>query len=141
CDRAAYVAPVEQDASGGKFDSRPREQLLQLALGGGIAGIDSRSARRQRDRPIHRAGVDVLEAERACQALRDRRFARADRPVDCDYRPRALHFSPSRIARPRSNRASKRAPSPSAIARANSSKLVRNSSSAATIASRLVSTI
>ena len=53
---------------------------VELALRLGIVGADSCGARRNRDRAVHRASVDVLEAEHLGQAPGNGRFARADRP-------------------------------------------------------------
>ena len=50
-----------------------------------IVELDALAHRPQRHRAVHRAGIDVGEAEPRRQALGDRALARARRAVDGDY--------------------------------------------------------
>ena len=71
-DLLGHVAPVEQHPVA-ELDPHVRGELGRLA---------PLRARRERHGPVHRSGVEVGEAELACERPCDRRFARSRGPVD-----------------------------------------------------------
>src|SRR5713101_4085036 len=94
-----------------------RKHRLEPFFNIGIIRIDTRLARRNRDRAVHRTRVQVRVAELVRQLPRGNRLSRADRAINRDYWPTALHLICSRICFPRLKIFSSPALSPASIMR------------------------
>ena len=80
-DLRADVAPVEQGLAVLQFDD---DGLRDAQTRGFVRGRDAGLEHRERDRPVHRAGVEHRQPERVGDRARHRRLPRARRPVDRD---------------------------------------------------------
>src|SRR5438105_6670456 len=85
-DRFADVLAVEQHLAGRHLQLREVEKLDNAA---GIGERDLGPGQRERDRPIHGAGVEELEAEPLCQSFGGGALARAGGSIDRDDHDRS----------------------------------------------------
>ena len=67
-DRVADVLAVQRHGRAVEADLEPARELADRV---GVVDVDPGAARRQRDAAVHRAGVEVREAERVGDAAGD----------------------------------------------------------------------
>jgi hypothetical protein len=96
-NQPGHVLAVEENVTGGHFESHPGNQFRQGVL---VVQVELRAEGSQGDGTIHRSGIEELEAESPRQHARDGTFTRTSGAVNGDnHRNQILSNATKNVAR------------------------------------------